>query len=571
MIAASAPALPARDGISKWARVILIALPVLLTMAMLPQAESPFSIPKRALLIAVSFGLFFFLAVTGGLRRLDGAAAFALIAIPAATLLAWSVSSRRDLGPQAVLTICAGPLLAWTAASLLDSRAALLKAVATSGVVEAAIGVAQWAFGLDFFAAIGRSPDLTGRMRVYGTMGNPDFLAIYVAATMPALLALARRAEGTARWLVWGGVVFDVIALGGAGSRTGIVAAMCGCAAVLLVDASARRARSLIIFGAIVSIAAIALAWRNPRSASTAARGRAFIWRVSLVDAAHRPFGDGPGTFAYAFPTRLGEFVRGHQPGDWQRFIGYERTANNDLVQAIADSGWPGAIALVVVFGFALIRLARATQTADLAAVAAFGIVIAIVAAAMTESPLQRAETWVLLWLCVGIATKTEHREPAPATSLTAGARATSSGSLLLRYAGATALTLLLAWFAAQPVFATYWADAGTAFESERKYSEAVDAYRRSLAFDPSASSAAFNLPRALTHAGDLDAAISAANDGLRWIDEPELRLLRLRILETRGSYVAAFQAAADDVRRFPYSPELQREYLDLASRLHSF
>ena len=140
-----------------------------------------------------------------------------------------------------------------------------------------------------------------------------------------------------------------------------------------------------------------------------------------------------------------------------------------------------------------------------------------------------------------------------------------------MRLIFAAALTILLVWFAAKPVLDTYWADVGASLESERRYPEAVASYRLSLAYDPSASSAAFNLPRALTHTGDLDAAISAANDGLRWIDEPELRLLRLRILETRGAYVTAFQAAADDVRRFPYSSELQREYFDLASRLHSF
>ena len=565
--ASTSDALPQLEGAhrGRLQRALVFSLPVLLAVVMLPAAESPFSTPKRALLITVAYGLFFFSAAAANLRRLDRAMTFILLAIPAATLLAWAASSRRDFGAQSVLMTCAGPLLAWTAASLIgDSWKILLRTIAASGIIEAFIAVLQWAFGLDVFAMIGRSPDLAGRMRVYGTMGNPDFLAIYIATTMPALLALARRAEGSARWFWWSAVVLDVVALGGAGSRTGIIAAMCGCAAVLLFagELTAQRVRSLVVFGAIAAIAATALAWRNPRRAGTAASGRAFTWRVSLVDATRRPLGDGPGTFSYLYPTKLADFVRGRPPGDLQRFVGYERTANNDFVQALAETGWPGAVALIAVFGFTVIRLARAARTGEIDAVAALGIVVAIAAAAMTESPLQRAETWTLLWLAIGCAVAVENQ-----------GRATSAGVPLLplRLALATALSILLAWFAAKPMFATYWADAGSAFESERRYPEAVAAYRRSIAFDPSASSAAFNLPRALSHTGDIDAAISAANDGLRWIDEPELRLLRLRILETKGSYVAALQAASDDVRRFPYSPELQNEYLALASRLHSF
>lgn len=552
-------------------RALLCGLPAVLAVAMVPAAESPFSIPKRALLIAIAYGALFFAAGFGALRRVDRVAAATLAAVPASALLAWAASARRDLGAQTVLMVCAGPLLAWTAASLLpQSRKALRVVIAASGVFEALVAVTQWVLGFDVFTMAGRASDVAGRMRVYGTMGNPDFLAIYIAATLPALLALAHRAQGRARWAAWGGIVVDVVALGGAGSRTGIVAAMCGCAAVLLLDSDRglRRARAAIAFCAIAAVAATALAWRNPRSAGTAARGRVFTWRVSLVDAAHRPLGDGPGTFAYLYPVKLSEFVRGRPAGNWRRFIGYERTANNDFVQAVTESGWPGVAALIGVFALAFVRLGRTARAGDALALAPLGIVVALGAAAMAESPLQRAETWALLWLCAGMAiSHPSGRQGGPQD----GAHATARRELPLRVALAAALTAVVAWFAAKPVLATCWADAGTVLESQHRYSEAVTAYRRSLAYDPSASSAAFNLPRALAHAGDLEAAVAAANDGLRWIDEPELRLLRLRILETRGSYVAALQAAADDVRRFPYSPELQEEYLHIASRLHSW
>lgn len=560
------PAAAAAEGSGAMLRLLLCSLPAVLAAAMLPAAESPFSIPKRALLIAMAYGTFFVAAALGKLRPMDATATAALAAVPAVTLIAWAASARRDLAAQTVLTIGAGPLLAWAAASLLrQSRRMLLGVVAASGIFEAAVAVVQWGLGFDLFRMIGRAADVSGRMRVYGTLGNPDFLAIYIAATLPALLALARRAEGRARWAAWAGIVLDVAALGGAGSRTGIVAAMCGCAVVLLLDSdrSLRRLRVAIAFCAIAAMAATALAWRNPRTASTAARGRVFTWRVALVDAVHRPLGDGPGTFAYFYPAKLAEFLGGKAPGDRARFIGYERTANNDFVQAMTESGWPGLAALAAVFAFAFARLGSAARSGDTPALASLGVVAALGAAALAESPLQRAETWALLWLCVGMALVNDDRGR--------DARATRIRARPLRAVAALVLTVPVAWLAAKPVLATYWADAGAVLESEHRYPEAVAAYRRSLAYDPSATSAAFNLPRALAHAGDLEAAVAAANDGLRWIDEPELRLLRVRILETRGSYLAAFQAAEDDLRRFPYSPELREEYLQLASRLQSW
>ena len=549
-----------------WLRRLVCALPLVLALAMLPAAESPFSIPKRALLIAAAYGAFVFAAAPGALRRLDAISMLMLAIIPASTLLAWAASSRPDLAGQTALMICAGPLLAWLTASIgRPSQKTLLLAIALSGIVEALLAIAQWSLGLDLFTPIGRTAGVAGRMRVYGTIGNPDFLAIYIAATMPAVLVLARNALGPGRWAAWAGMLLEVAALGGAGSRTGIVAAMCGCAAVLLFDRQRglQRLRVTIVLGAIAAIAATALAWRNPRNASTAARGRMFTWKVALIDAAHRPLGDGPGTFAYFYPLKLAEYVRNRPAGDWQQFLGYERTANNDFVQAVAESGWPGLAALVAVFVLAIGRLRKMAQAADAVALPAAGVVIALGVAALAESPLQRAESWALLWLCIGIGLTNDARERD--TGVTSAVWRTARMSV------AAALTVVVGWIAVRPVLATHWADAGVVLESEQRYAEAVSAYRRSLAYDPSASSAAFNLPRALVHAGDVEAAIAAANDGLRWIDEPELRLLRLRILETRGSYVAALQAAADDVKRFPYSLELSEEYLHLASRLHSF
>ena len=545
----------------RWLRAFICSLPVLLVVCVVLTAESPFVTPKRALLSTAAFGVFFVAAAMGGLRRLERSSWLALAAIPAATLLAWAASGRPDLGGQMVLMICAGPLLAWTTSSLFrGSGKRLLVAIAISGVAEALVAIAQWGFHFDMFRAAELSTDLSGRMRLYGTMGNPDFVAIYIAATMPVLIGFARRATARTQWLSWTGLTVDAIALAGAGSRTAIVAAVCGCAAVLLFERGGLRQRlksaTMLVLLAVVLAASVGL--RNPRTTTTGARGRFFMWGVSLVHVSHRPLGDGPGTFAYLYPAKMTEFLRSREVGAWQRFIGYESTANSDYVQALADSGWPGLAALIAVLVFVALRLGRAARAGGEVETTALGVVIALAVAAAAESPLQRAESWALLWLCAGLALTSAPSNTGPVRAMP------------LRVAFALVLTTIVAWFALKPVRASYWAGIGERQESERRHEDAVASYRRALVFDPAASSAAFYLPRALAHTGDLDAATSAVNDGLRWIDEPELRLLRLRILESRGNYVAALQAAADDVQRFPYSPELREEYMQLASRLQS-
>lgn len=565
-MSAGASVLPEPDTRGqRWLRGFVCSLPVLLVACVALTAESPFVTPKRALLIATAFGAFFVAAAMGGLRRIERVPWLALAAIPAATLVAWAASSRPDLGGQTVLMICAGPLLAWTTASLFGGkRRPLLIAIAISGIAESLVAIAQWWIHLDMFKAAGLSAELSGRMRLYGTMGNPDFVAIYIAVTMPVLIGLARRATTRAQWLSWCCLAVDAIALAGAGSRTAIVAAICGCGAVLLFERGdvRQRLRSAFTLVLLAVVLAVSVGLRNPRTTTTGARGRFFMWGVSLVHISHKPLGDGPGTFAYLYPTKMAEFLRNRDLGAWQRFIGYESTANNDYVQALADTGWPGLAALIAVLAFTVLRLGRAARAGDEIESAALGAVVALAVAAAAESPLQRAESWTLLWFCVGLALASV---PASSPPNDRPRRA-----MPLRMAFALVLTFIVAWFAAKPVQASYWAGGGERQESERRFEDAAASYRRALAFDPAASSAAFYLPRALARTGDLDAATSAVNDGLRWIDEPELRLLRLRILESRGNYVAALQAAASDVQRFPYSPELREEYLQLASRLQS-
>ncbi len=191
--------------------------------------------------------------------------------------------------------------------------------------------------------------------------------------------------------------------------------------------------------------------------------------------------------------------------------------------------------------------------------------VVAILVAACAESPLQRGESWALLWLWLSIPLRQQHLGPA-ALANPETARRTLNRAPWPAMLVAAAVTTLIAIFAARPLLATYVAGRATQLESEGVYPAAIDGYRRAIALGPAASSATFNLPRALAATGDHAAASAAAADALRWIDEPETHLLRIRIFEASGDRISALEEAIASTRRFPYSTVLHQELLQLAA-----
>lgn len=563
----NAPGVPAEFG-ARALRGCVLALPVLLVLFTVPAAESPFLLPKRALLIALSFALFAAAAACRALRPLERTTALVLALLPAACLISWLTSPRRDLGLDALLFVAAAPLLAWTAASVLRrDDAALLWVVAIAGAIEAAVVLLQWNSRLDVLGLFGYPAGAKGRMRLYGLAGNPDFAGIVMAATLPPVLLLARRAQGGRRYLLFAGAAVVGLAIAATGCRTALAAAAVGIVAATACDRapSSRAARwmaALVVAAALLA----ATAWvRNPRPAGIAGRGRMFVSRVVLADAWKQALGAGPGTFAYRYPRMLAAHLR--VPRDLEEivFAGYERTPNNDFVQALSETGWLGLGALAILAGFLLMKLALpgTDPASSLVPAAALGSVAVLLTAGLAESPLQRAETWALLSLWLGLAVAAS--APTRPAAVLARPR-----FLALRFVVAAVLSAGVAAMAARAPRASYWAAVGTRLEAQSHYAAAVDAYRRSIQIDPAASSAPFNLPRALAEVGDLDGATAAAIDGLRWIDEPELHLMRIRILEARGDYVAALQVASEAAGTFPYSPSLRQEFLKLASRLAS-
>ncbi|HZQ91409.1 MAG TPA: bacterial transcriptional activator domain-containing protein [Terriglobales bacterium] len=577
---------PAPRLASALAAAICLLVP-LMALVFHPALYAPFSAPKNALLIFAGTSLFALAAAGGVLKRPPRAAAWPAAALMVVIVLAWAASPFPHFGGRVVWLRLAGPMLAWVAISALAGRERLmLLAIAFAGAAESPIAIAQWFLGLDFFHG---STLLYQRMHLYGTFGNPDFVAVFIAATVPAALTLARDFASTSRaWTTfwWVMLAMELVAIIGTGCRTGLAAALAGAAVTLLMRNLRRPPRHwlrprLVLWMALLAAASTFLVLsRNEHDFGLAGKARVFVWRVALSDdARRRPLGTGPGTLAYVYGRRVSPYYIALNDPTQRRFVTYERTANNDFVQAIVETGWPGLftlLALLAVWGRFVTGVARAPnddfQPAAIAAAAAGGVA-AICVAALAEGPMQRAEIWMLLWLWLAL--PVAGFEPSKIRGFEEAQRfsqprnlETSKPIFFLGWTAALAAIALSGWFGARQIEASYLAQRGEQREFANRYADAVADYRRSVALDPTNGTPWFNLTRTLAKSGDLSAALATSYQTSRWMDEDTVIILRVAILRAQHNYPLALREAAEGFARRPWEGQLYADVVEITREL---
>jgi O-antigen ligase len=562
------------------------ALPLLLGLVYIPSLDAPFSAPKTALLIVAGVALFASAAAAGWLSSLRRRSAESrdlsiMLALCAgycfAVLASWMASPRLDMGGHAVLFALAGPLLFAAAAAVMGgAQRWLVRCIALAGGLQTVIALAQWGLALDVFSPFGASAPVRGRMQIYGTLGNPDFVAVFIAACMPALVTLT--CDGRSRILRWLGgaaVAAEFVAIFATGCRTGLFSAAIGVAATLVLHGTPsrrelnRRIGIAAVFMLAIGIGTVIFVRRSPLGAQEAVRGRLFVWQTSLSKGSwHTLLGSGPGTFAYGYPARVAFGPLHSRIPGLSRFIGYERTAVNDFLQALVETGWLGLLTLTGTIAWWLHIVWRHIKRSDSkhpssTTVAAFAGVIVLLVAAFFESPLQH-EDWALLWLWMALPLAGFQVSD---DALPASIRI-STPVWVTRWAIAAAVTLGAAYLAVQPAIASYWTAVGVRSEDRQHYSLAIDAYQRALAHDATSPDAHFNLARSLAMSGDLEGGLRASDDALRWVDEPELYLMRAYMRENQDDYPGAVRELAAGLRLFPFSLKLQMALADAGKHL---
>lgn len=281
-------------------------------------AALPREIPLRWPFL-ILFGITLLSTVTSVYKPASVLGVWQLVVLGAAGLLASAVPLDRRQLATGVVVFCAGVLVS---------------------LVYGWISWAKWVLGAHAFS-----------WRMMGTWVNPNYYAAFLVMLLPLLALLVRTARGAWRWGAGALAVLTLLTLVMTQSRGGALALLV-CLLVFLPAwawAEGRLSARTLGLGAAGFILLIALLLLSPvgkRVLDPATRAkqlhsqmfRYHTWRGALRMTQDRPWlGSGPNTFASAF-------------GSYQ-VAGYTTNPHSIYLQAAAETGWPGLLALLIFFG----------------------------------------------------------------------------------------------------------------------------------------------------------------------------------------------------------------------------
>jgi putative inorganic carbon (hco3(-)) transporter len=266
--------------------------------------------------------------------------------------------------------------------------------VAGSAVLSAVVSL-QWC-GADPLQWLGWRPEsfANRRMRMYGTMGNPDFVAAWLCATFPLTLTLASRRRRAA-WLL---PALQAAAVLATGSR----AAALALAAMAAVYAFARW-RASAWWLAVVPLAAAVL-WLSPaRPLRTTIAGRLYLARIAASHWRDVPLaGYGPGSLQFPFARWQAAWLQARtMDGTVPRFAGEVDHVHNDYLEFFVEYGPIGLCAFLGLSAWLVGTAWRARRECVLTAAWAGAGALAMIAC--VDFPFHRPAEWCLYWLLLGI------------------------------------------------------------------------------------------------------------------------------------------------------------------------
>ncbi|MDR3726962.1 MAG: O-antigen ligase family protein [Terracidiphilus sp.] len=537
---------------------LALSLPLTTALVFSSAFLAPFSAPKNAIFVLTACALAALALLFSSERKLEREERWFWIAgaaYVAITVVSAMLSQSRGLCLDSVeFTVCGVLLFAAVRAALGGERRVLntrnvQSAIAAVAVLVSLVTGAQF-FGMQAPGAFGFLSNYTGRMRMYSTLGNPDFVAAFLSVALPVAIGLSLKAQRLRAFWVAASVLIGVAVLL-TGSRGGVIALAAG---ITVIAFTGMRRRVPMLVAVVVVCALAAGTQLNARTPWESLRGRILIWQVSLGGGAARSaLGSGPGTFAYEYPVRLGQFFAepGRQP--LLRFASAERHAQNDFVEAWHETGWLGLGSLLALLGawfaVAIRRLRTAGGEIRTQIAVAIASVSAFSAAALFDFPMHRAETWSMLWLSMAV----------PLLSPTLPA-VPQRRRAWLHHAGAVALLVAGSYAAFAPLAASFETAKGESEEDQGRLESSQRAYRAALRWERWSPDANFDLVRAEAKAGDFSDALAQSKIAIRSANEPELYLLRSRILQNAGRENEARHELEAATRLFPYSKELRDE-----------
>jgi len=234
--------------------------------------------------------------------------------------------------------------------------------IAVAGSVVAAIALLQW---------LGHDPllfggyriawgTMVGRMRLYSTFGNPNFVAGYLVGAIFLALGLAGTTPKLWRKAAWcvslAAMFAAIIGTRSRGAWAGLAAGLLlarlvwrrGSRQTAPAPAAGASGQGGLSVAVLVPAAAALIASPLTQTVeSLAARfeGRVYLWRVSWpLFAEHPLFGNGWGTFQLRFLELQAQFLASHP--EYVRYWTHTRQLHNDPLQILLEAGALGLVAL---------------------------------------------------------------------------------------------------------------------------------------------------------------------------------------------------------------------------------
>jgi putative inorganic carbon (HCO3(-)) transporter len=392
---------PPVEGAAKWLRRAVVTMVTLFPLVVLPGIERPFSTPKIVLLggFVVIGGIY--AAGTGHFRWPTLPRGFRLSLIAWPSVLAVSAVIGEFVSQEALwLSLFS---MGWflLVIALRPKSAHIAMAVAASCAATAAIALFQY-LGLDPFRLLGwpAPPYGSPRMRIFGTLGNPNFVAAILVAGMPLSIHLGKLLKPRALYPF--AIALEVAAVFATGSRAAIAALI---AVLVWLGALGQFWRWRFMAAAALIIIAL-LPFMPSRSFMNTLDGRFYIWRVTASHLFERPlFGFGPGAFEPKFiEWETGYWRDGRGSADQRKFSGLQAHAHNDYLEIFVDSGFAGVLSLLFLLGSFFVFAFQQAKSASggLSAGASVGVV-ALASVAMVDFPLHRPAELFLFWTLIAL------------------------------------------------------------------------------------------------------------------------------------------------------------------------
>ncbi|MBF5043122.1 MULTISPECIES: hypothetical protein [Myxococcaceae] len=385
------------------AQLLPALLPVAVSLAVWPGGPTPFSTAKGGVLAA------------GALLALASALAWPRPASAPARLLGWAWAgtlAASALGgeplPSRLALEASAALLLVALLQRTPSPGAVLRGATWAGTAVAAVALLQW-LGADPFRLVGLAPDLqTPRLRVYATLGNPDFVAGLLGACLVATLARAR-----AGW-TWAAAGLQLLALAACQSFASVLAlAAAGLAAGVHAARHGGRPRRALLGAAalaLLALGALGLGLRGRGAVGEAAGGRRYLWAVAAPHVRDAPWvGAGPGSVTLRWPGWEALHWQGAAAqGAERRYAGAQDHVHCDPLEWLLDLGLLGTLPRL---GLAALALGAALRRGGREGLGLAATQASLLARAAVDFPLARPAE-LLLWLLACAAAFSPRRTP---------------------------------------------------------------------------------------------------------------------------------------------------------------